>query len=421
MARVILDPVTRLEGHLKIEVEIQNGQVIDAWASGTLFRGFETMLNNRDPWDAPNITQRICGVCPIAHGVTSVLALDAASGVAVPANARILRNLVNGADFVHSHILHFYHLTALDYINGPNMGPWQPNWSADKRVDAGATQALVNHYVQALDIRRKAHELGAIFGGRLPHSPAYLPGGFTSVPKAADLTKARNYLNEIISFIRDVYLPDVTLVGSVYSDYFNIGRGYGNLMAYGVFELNAGGSSRLLAQGRSVNGSSTIQAVNPSAITEQVTNSWYADSTNGLNPASGTTSPQYPKGTAYSWLKSPRYQGTPYEVGPLARMWVNGDYRSGISVMDRIVARAAETLKIAEAMSGWVDQLVPGNPVFTQHVPPVNASGVGLSEAARGALGHWVNISGGSISRYQVITPPAGTPHPGTPVESAGR
>ncbi len=405
----IIDPVTRLEGHLKIKVTVDtvNGvqQVVNAWATGTLFRGFETILQNRHPWDAQHFTQRICGVCPTSHGLAAVQALDQAHGVNAPANARIMRNLVLGANHVDSHILHFYHLAVQDFLDGPDMPPWQPSWNVDKRIDSATTTTLVNHYVTALDMRRKAHEMGAVFGGRLPHSPAYIAGGFTTPVTAARITKFKSYLNELLPFIQNTYIPDVELLASVYPDYFQIGRGHGNLLAYGVFDLNAAGTNKLLRRGRVLNGSNTVQGVSATSITEQVTNSWYADSDNNLNPASGATNPVYPKNKAYSWLKAPRYAGQPYEVGPLARMWVNSDYRNGISVMDRHLARAYETLKVAQAMQTWVNQLVVGGPILNSTPLPSSATAIGLTEAPRGALGHWVQISGSKISRYQIVTP----------------
>jgi hydrogenase large subunit len=414
---VTLDPVTRLEGHLKVEVAIEANRVTEARASGTLFRGFETILLNRDPWDAPHITQRICGVCPIPHAQAAVLALDAAAKKTVPANGRILRNLVLGANFIQSHLLHFYHLAALDYIKGPAMAPWQPSWEVDRRIDAATTTTLVSHYVQALSMTRKAHEMGAIFGGRMPLAPAYIPGGFTSVPTSAQVTKFKTYLNELITFIRNVYLPDVTALAGAYSDYYQVGGGYRNLLAFGVFELTNDGASKLLKPGQVARGATTVSAVNTTAITEKVKYSWYADSTNNYTPANGATVPQQPKGEAYSWLKAPRYSGQPYETGALARMWVNGDYRKGISVMDRHAARAQETLKIAEAMLGWVGQLAIGQPSYSRYVTPTGASGVGLTEAPRGALGHWLNIREGKIGRYQIITP---TCWNASPIDEAG-
>src|SRR5512139_3432460 len=137
--KMVIDPVTRIEGHLKIEVtaDLVNGrqQIVDARATGTLFRGFETVLRGRDPFDAPDITARICGVCPTPHNQAAVAALEAAMRVQAPENARLMRNLVLAADFLHSHILHFYHLAALDFMTPPAMAPWQPAWAADIRVD----------------------------------------------------------------------------------------------------------------------------------------------------------------------------------------------------------------------------------------------------------------------------------------------
>jgi hydrogenase large subunit len=404
-----IDPVTRLEGHLKIEVTVDHvggvQRVVDARATGTLFRGFESILVNRPPQDAPDITQRICGVCPVSHGMAAVSAIDGAARVRVPENARIMRNLVLGANFVQSHILHFYHLALQDFVAGPNMAPWQPSWNVDRRLGTTDTDRLVGHYVEALEMRRKAHEMGALFGGRLPMPPAFVAGGFTTTPRPDRIARFKAYLAELIPFIEDVYLPDVELVGLAYADYFSVGRGWGNLLAYGVFDLDAGGAAKLLRRGRVASGSASVQGVDMNAITEQVTHSWYAQNTNNLKPAAGATSPQYPKAGAYSWLKAPRYSGQACEVGPLARMWVNGDYRRGISVMDRHEARARETLKVAAALREWVDELQAGGPVYTGFTMPQAATGVGLTEAPRGALGHWLQIGSRRIARYQIITP----------------
>lgn len=404
-----IDPVTRLEGHLKVRIKVDtvNGvqQVIDSWSVGTLYRGFETLLLNRDPRDAQHITERICGVCPVSHAMAAVLALDKAAGLTIPSNARIMRNIVMGANFLDSHILHFYLLALLDFINGPAMAPWQPSWNVDRRFDAAKTATLVEHYKQAVNMRRKAHELGAIFGGRMPHPPSFIPGGITAVPKSEHLTKMRAYLTELVSFIQNVYIPDAELLTATYPDYLNIGRGHRHLLAFGCFDLDAAGTTKLLKRGQVFAGSTTVQNVDLNMITEQVSQAWYADSTNNLNPAMGQTVPQNPKGAAYSWIKAPRYNGAPYECGPLARMWVNGEYRKGISVMDRHRARAYEALKIAKAMQTWVSQIQIGQPAYATYNAPYSATVTGLTEAARGALGHWVQISGGKIARYQVVTP----------------
>jgi hydrogenase large subunit len=439
-----IDPVTRLEGHLKIQVTIDtvNGvqQVVDAKATGTLFRGFENILLNRHPFDAQHITQRICGVCPVSHGLAAVMALDAACGVTAPDNARIMRNLVLGANLVDSHILHFYHLSAPDFIDGPNMPPWQPSWSVDKRFNASQTTALVNNYVTALNMRRLAHEAGAIFAGRLPHPPTFIPGGITTTPTTAGINSFRNYLNQIITFIQNTYIPDAQALASVYSDYKQIGRSYGNLLAYGCFDLNASGSSKLLQRGRITDGSTAVQAINLPAITENTTYSWYASSTLAIemddimvaapvnqNPAVGVTKPVDPatKPKAYSWLKAPRYSGLPYETGALARMWVNGNYRTGISVMDRHLARANEALLVAQNMLTWVGQINTSAANSVTANVPTSATAIGLTEAPRGALGHWLQISNGKISRYQIVTPTCwnASPRDGTgrrgPIEQA--
>lgn len=405
MTIITIDPVTRLEGHLKIEVQVENGKVVDSWATGALFRGFESILVNRPPQDAQHITQRICGVCPVSHGMAAVKALDNAFRASIPTNARIMRNLVLGANYIQSHILHFYHLSAPDFIDGPDMPPWQPSWRADKRINSGVTKTLVDHYVTALDMRRKAHEMGALFGGRLPHPPTFLPGEFTTTPRPERISKFKSYLSELIPFINNVYVPDVELLASIYNDYSSLGKGPGNLLAYGVFDLDSSGTNKLLRPGYLANGSTMVQSLNLSGIAEQVNYSWYADNTNNLKPPDGKTIPQYPKGNAYSWLKAPRYQGEPCEVGPLARMRVNGDYTGGISVMDRHKARAYEALKVAKAMQTWVDQLKPDQPVYTRCSAPQSATSYGLTEAPRGALGHWLQITNGKIGRYMVVTP----------------
>jgi hydrogenase large subunit len=196
----------------------------------------------------------------------------------------------------------------------------------------------------------------------------------------------------------------VNKVAGYYNDYFHIGRGYGNLLAYGVFDQDPTGSTKLLKRGQVLNGSTSVQAVNVGSITEQVTHSWYNDSTNNLPPATGNTVPMYPKSAGYSWMKAPRYSNVAYEAGPLARMWVNGDYRRGISVMDRHVARAQEALKVANALQTWVNQLTNG-PVYNAYITPATATAYGLTEAPRGAIGHWLRIANGSIANYQVITP----------------
>ncbi len=410
-----IDPVTRIEGHLKIDIQVDtvNGvqQVVEARAIGTLFRAFEKILVPRDPRDAPIITSRICGVCPTSHAMAAALTLDAAFGVAPNDTARILRNLVHAACYLESHILHFYLLSLPDFIQGPGMAPWLPGLDVGRRLDRQTTDVLVGHYLDAITMRRKCHEMGAIWGGKLPHTPAYIAGGFTAVPKAAEKAHYQALLAEIGAFIANAYRPDVERLASLYPDYFSIGRGYGHLMSFGVFEQDNAGA-KLLPEGRAVGPHGSVAPLDPSRISEHVTHSWYEDRTNDRHPAVGETEPQHPKPGAYSWLKAPRYDGVPYECGPLARMIINGNYPYSVSVLDRIRARAQEASLLLTAMQDWLEELPLNTSAFTPHTPPASASGQGLTEAPRGALGHWMEVANGKIARYQVITPTCWTISP---------
>jgi len=424
MSKITIDPVTRIEGHLKIEVTVDGGVITEAKSSGTMFRGFEIILQGRDPLDAPHYTQRICGVCPISHGMASCLNLESAFGVTVPDNGRILRNLVLGANFIMSHILHFYHLAALDYINTEDaipMPPWVPAYVTPDMVTGDTAEMLVGHYVEALAIRRKAHQMGAIFGGKLPCAPSFVPGGCTEVPTQEKIDEFRTLLAEQRSFIDNTLLPDVLAVAGLFTDYFSIGQGCGNLLAYGVFDLTDG--TKLLARGRYTDG--VLASVEPDKIIEYVAHSNYTANSGNRNPADGVTEPDAEKPDAYSWLKAPRYDNKVHEAGPLARMASNylqgdattkvlvngvlGEFNAGFdalfSVLGRHAARALEAKLVADAMDGWLNELVVDEPVYAESDIPKSASGIGLTEAPRGALGHWINIQNSKIDRYQVVTP----------------
>jgi hydrogenase large subunit len=423
---VKLGPLTRVEGHLEIEVTVDTAsgapKVADARSAGTMFRGFEAILAGRDPRDAIHYTQRICGVCPISHGMASTLALEAAFGVRPTDNGRILRNLILGANFIQSHVLHFYHLALPDYINTTgllDMSPWTPRYTnADMLAGTSASQFL-SHYVQALEMRRKSHEMGAVFGGRMPSTASFAVGGCTDAVSAAKVTSFRNLLTELRNFISGVYVPDVQALGNAFPQYYSIGKGCGNLLAYGVFDLDAAGSSKLLKRGRYTDSANTT--ADPSLIKEYVASSWYTPQSGDLAPLAGVTTPDANKAGAYSWIKAPRYDGKVHEVGPLARMWVNGDYRRGISVMDRLMARALETQKVANAMDGWLGQLlVGGSSITSSSSYRQAATGVGLTEAPRGALGHWVQTTSGRVSRYQIVTPTAWNASPRDDFGQAG-
>ena len=453
MGKIVIDPVTRIEGHLKVEAVVEGGKVKEAKSSGVLFRGLELIMRGRDPRDAQRIAQRICGVCPTSHSIAATLNLDSAFSIAdkIPDNGRIIRNLILGAAHIADHILHFYHLVALDYVDvtrlanyeGDNptlnsvksfiargeLGPFVPRYEGDYRLPDDANEQAVAHYVTAFDMRRKGQEMLAIFGGKMPHNMGIMPGGVASVPTVDNMTSFLWRLKELQEFIDNVYLPDVLAIARVYSDYFEIGQGCGNLLAYGSYELD-GKEADLTKRKRFFKPGTTsanlkLSELDPTKITEEVKYSWYADSISGRHPSQGDVVLNEDKKGAYSWLKSPRYGGMVFEVGPLARIMVNyarGDSKvkslvdsalsqlrlkpdKMLSVMGRNLARALETKLVADAMADWILELKPGEPAYVSYQLPQEATGMGLVDAARGALGHWIEIREGKIANYQVITP----------------
>ncbi len=452
MTTITIDPVTRIEGHLKIEAVVEEGEVKEARSSGMLFRGFEMILRGRDPRDAVRITQRICGVCPTSHAMASALALDDAFGVAgkIPDNGRIVRNLLQGANYIQSHILHFYLLAALDYVDIPKvatyegqdialnsvkaflehgaLGPFMPRYEGDYRLPAKVDQAAVAHYVQALDMRRLAHEMAAIFGGKMPHNMAIVPGGVTEKVTVDKITGFLWRLQTLRDFIDNVYIPDVLAVAQVYDDYFEMGIGCKRYLSYGVFNLNSHPNltprQRFHLQGTTTASDLTHHPLEPPKIREDVTSSRFR-SPSGLHPSQGVTEPDPYKEGAYSWLKSPRYDGQVYEVGPLARMLVSytadapevrqmvddtltylgAPVTALFSTLGRHAARALETKLVADVMAKWVLELKPGAPVYVDYGLPPEAEGMGLWGAPRGALGHWIRIEDGVIANYQCVVP----------------
>jgi hydrogenase large subunit len=461
---IAIDPVTRIEGHLKIEALVDGGEVKEASCSGTLFRGFENILVGRHPLDAVRLTQRVCGVCPTAHSTASTFSLDEALGVAdrIPDNARLVRNLIFGSNFIQSHILHFFALTALDYadvaaladyqgnetelksvrafIDRKALSPFFPRYEGDYRCDKQTNVDLVRAYLQALRLRRVCHEMLSIFGGKMPHNVAIVPGGVTSPVTADKVATFIGKLQPIQAFIEDVYIPAVFTVAGAYGDYFGIGAGCGRFLSYGVFNLDGNSTDplkrkRLLPAGFVEMGGKPV-AASAAKIREEVAHSRYTDDC-AAPPAEGQTIAQPEKAGAYSWLKAPRYDGAPAEVGPLARALVA--YGSGHpavkrevdaalkaagvgadalpSVLGRHLARALEARIVASAMMGWLGELVPGEPVAVDLKIPAEGKGAGLTDAPRGALGHWIEIRDKVIGRYQMVVP---TTWNGSPRDAKG-
>lgn len=453
MARTItVDPLTRIEGHLKIKVIVENGVVVDAYSAGEMFRGWEIILKGRSPLDAPIITQRICGVCPQVHGTASVMCLDDAFGVKPPPNGRIIRNLMLGSNFIQSHILHFYHLAALDFVDitaildykgsDPKLikirdwvksdiesgeasagAPFLPRYKGDYIEDHETNIQSIANYVKALEMRRKAQEMLSIWGGKMPHVQTLFPGGVSARPTVDKIAAFKSRLAELQAFTDNVYIPNVLAVAKAYPAWFGIGKGVGNFLSYGGFPLSDDKDEPLFTSGEYIEGN--VGEFNSDDITEHVKHSKYS-SGSALHPSSGETTPDVHKSGAYSWLKSPRYKGKVVEGGPLARTFIaylkgtNSDLTAMvdgvlaelgagpealISTLGRHAARALECKVVADNMQKWADELVPGEPVHNEFKIPNSSKGMGLTAGPRGALGHWITIENKKIANYQAVVP----------------
>jgi len=444
MSKIVIDPVTRIEGHLKIEVTVDGGEVKEARSSGTLFRGFEIFLRGRHPLDAQRITQRVCGVCPTAHATASSRALDDALGVkdAIPENGRLLRNLIFGCNYIQSHVLHFYHLAALDFVDVASaadyagedldlaavrdfigrgaLGPFVPRDESDFRLPKEENQRLAAHYVQALRVRRLAHEMQAIWSGKMPHSVGIVPGGVTTPPTMDRIANFLGKLQSVREFIEDRYIPDILAVAKAYPDYFEIGTGCGKYLSYGGLDAGNGGMHLV---GGTTDASLAPADVDAGRIAESVASSWFQGETR--HPSEGRTEPNVKKEGAHSFIKSPRYGGATHEVGPLSRTLVayargaepvkslvdgtlsalGAEPKALFSTLGRHAARALETKIVADAMVGWLTALAPGEPHCAESAIPKEGTGYGLTEAPRGALGHWIRIEDGRIAHYQLVVP----------------
>jgi [NiFe] hydrogenase large subunit len=364
--RVVIDPVSRIEGHLRVEVEVSGGQVAKAWSSATLFRGIETILTGRDPRDAPVITQRLCGVCTYVHQLCSVRAIENAVGAYVPDNARIVRNLCLGSQYLHDHIVHFFHLHGLDWVditsalsadpaatetlaksispnadpvdfaavksrlqglaNTGNLGPFaNAYWGhADYNLSPEENLLVSAHYLKALELQVIAAKMMAILGGKNPHPQSTIVGGVTCGGElsAERLNTFRSYLEQTRRFVNTVYIPDLKMVASRYPNWTAIGS-FTNFLACGEFPNSAPDNEMFMPAGVILNGDLfNVQPLDESLITEHVARSWYSGTTD-RHPLNGETNPAYTGldlDDRYSWFKAPRYDGAAMEVGPLARV-----------------------------------------------------------------------------------------------------
>ena len=500
--KVVVDPITRIEGHLRIEAQAENGRIAKAWASSTQFRGIEIIMQGRDPRDAWAFTQRICGVCTVVHAVASCRAVEDALDITIPPNANSIRNLVHGMQYIQDHVIHFYHLHALDWVDvvsalkadpaatsrlAASLSPW-PNNSATwfrevqervrRFVGSGqlgifangywghpayklppeANLMAVAHYLEALDWQRDVIRLHTVFGGKNPH-PNFLVGGMacainlddTGTINAERLTDVRDMIRRAQRFVEEVYYPDLLAIASFYKEWGAIGGGTRNFLACGEFpEGDVRDVERLyFPRGIILDGNlGKVHPYDPMKVKEYITSAWYeypGGDEAGLHPWEGETKAKYTGPPTpwtylqdekkYTWMKAPRYDGLAMQVGPLARALVC--YASGheemralvaealgrlnvgpsvlFSTLGRTAARGMETVLIARRMNRWFDDLVNRvkggdsrtfvGDAWEPSRWPSTAQGYGYLDAPRGALGHWVQIADGKISRYQCVVP----------------
>ena len=460
MATFKVDPISRIEGHLKIECKIERSPqlnneyvVTECYAPVTMFRGFEIFMVGRDPRDALLFTPRICGVCPNPHSITSAMALDDAFGAVPPPAAILIRNIEEAAYYLYDHLIHFYLLIGpeLGVLMGPEYGaPILPPVAGRE----GLAKGIGVNYAKCVEVQRRANEVVAIWGGKFPHVTSYYPGGVLVEPTLDRISKsiaalvpvwefiALRHMQDIMNLIRaNERLKEVTAsILGVEVGLEDIGIGVGRFLSFGMmpgiddYESDWLDTSKrrnsLIKAGAYYDGSS--HPLDESKISEDVKYSFY-DGPDGLHPWEGVTNPNRDKPGAYSWTKAPRYDGEVFEVGPMARMlntfgmeWriprvhpITGeDYGDFVyrvrnpkgSVLDRVVARAACVLLVANAVFQYLNELASlvkeGNTKVIDKKPvPSQARGRGLWEAPRGALSHWVKISDGKISHYQCVVP----------------
>jgi hydrogenase large subunit len=514
MSRLAIDPVTRVGGHLRIEVEMDGGAVTDAWSSGTVFRGMEAILAGRDARDAWLLAQRVCGLCTGTHALASVRAVERALGLTVPTNARLLRDLLAGSQFVLDHVIHFYHLQAVDWVDTAAAlkadpaataaylaSAGQPGTAATvgaardriaASVAAGGTGALSTafaghpayelrpevglailvHYLDALDWQRRFMRIQALIGGKSPHPQTFLVGGMAVAPvwggpsrggsgehpvltpeespgalSEAGLAEMADLIASARTFIDQIHLPDVLALARAYPQWSKLGVGIGNYLSFGEFPIEDAASPALfLPRGRLMDqNAETVEDVYEQGVAESVEHAWYASDAGGelIRPTAAGPSPRYDGPTppyttlegadGYSWIKAPRFEGQPMEVGPLARMLVaagqgQDDVRRALgsavsslrietkdlmSTLGRVITRAVEAKVIVDRLAGWHDELVAN--LATGDLTVVDASlwdpatwpstveGWSLGESPRGAVGHWVGIKDGRIEHYGIV------------------
>jgi len=517
MTRIVVDPVTRIEGHLRIEAVVENGVITDAFSAGTMVRGLEKILMGRDPRDAWAITERVCGVCTTVHALASVRAVENALGITIPPTAEIIRNIMMTTQYVQDHVIHFYHLHALDWVDIVNALKADPKKAAEiaatfskwdkntptyfaevqDKIKAFAASGLgifangywghpayklppevnliaVAHYLDALVWQKEIVKIHAVFGGKNPH-PNYLVGGVpcsinmneVAAINSERLNLVKRLIDQADEFLNEVYIPDLLAVAGFYKDWAGHGGGLSNYLSYGEFPTKGYNQPDSFKYPRGVILNRDLSVVHPvnatdsEEIKEYIAHSWYTydkGDNEGIHPWAGETQIKYtgPKPPfeslagfdKYSFLKTPRWKDNPMEVGPLARLLVAfasgrtdvqdlvkdtlGKLGVGVpalfSTLGRTAARGLDAALAMKWLKEYYDLLmvqVKINEVSTFNGEfwepkswPKDAEGVGLVEAPRGALAHWIKIHDGAIENYQLVVP---TTWNGSPRDAKGQ
>jgi hydrogenase large subunit len=433
--RTLRVPFNRVEGDLDIRVEIKDGQVSEAWVSGTMFRGFETMMIGRGPLDGLVITPRICGICSTSHLHAAALALDRLSAAEVPGNATRLRNVTQMAEHLQSDMRHLFLMFAVDFTDSSYQ-----NRKFYSRAGERYTPFKGSTLIEVVRQTRRILEIVAIIGGQWPHSSFMVPGGIVSLPSASDLRQCRILVAQFRQwFEKQVLGGDLQLWQQVTSadaleawcreetrhqaelplllainqelGLDRSGAGHGCYLSYGSLPLPADErDGHLFAAGFWQQG--VLGPFNQKHITEDVTNSWFAASNIGAPLLSAPLPLMDKPGGAYSWVKAPRYQLSPAETGPLGELLIAGNpllsdwiNRRGESVFVRELSRVVRCAELLPTMERWLQEAADGGRFYLEPAVITTGSGFGLTQASRGALGHWLRVIDGQIAHYQIISP----------------
>lgn len=439
-------PLNRVEGDLELRVQIEDGYVVDAWSSGTMYRGFENIMVGRAPLDGLVITPRICGICSTAHLTAAAQALDAIAGIGVSDDAQRIRNLALMVEHIQSDMRHAFLLFMPDLANPIYRDHFMYEEAVRRYAPLKGTMSI-----ETIRETKRVLEIVAILGGQWPHSSYMAPGGVISMPTAADLTQCsyllsnyrRWYENRVLGCpierwlqvdsveAMNVWLDEVKEHENGELGFFlrfarsigldKIGRGHGNFLSYGSLNMPL----ETAVPAPATNGNQftpagfaegqRLQQFDQERIAEHVAHSWFVDYGGGRHPFEGETRPYATggEGDQYSWGKAPRYNDLPAETGPLAEMIVAEQplftdliSQDGSSVLARELARLIRPAILIPAMEVWLQEVAQfGQQLFRPTDPIEEGEGFGLVEATRGALGHWVKIEGGLISHYQIIPP----------------